>query len=117
MRSGSGSGIRSGLICASTFSLVASAAGRNGSRIAGNGSRLKLKGPVKSHYYSQHAVALRAELGTALSRDQMRDLHRKSAWRHLSVAARQFAILGLATWGLIRFENPLLWLPLTLVQG
>ena len=34
---------------------------------------------VKAHYYSQHAGALRAELGAALSRDEMRDLHRKSA--------------------------------------
>jgi fatty acid desaturase len=62
-------------------------------------------------------VALRAELGAAISRDQMRELHRKSAWRHGLIAARQFAILGLATWGLIRFEHPLVWVPLALVQG
>lgn len=47
----------------------------------------------------------------------MRDLHKKSAVRHLVVAARQFAILGLASWGLIRFTDPLLWVPLALVQG
>src|SRR3954463_7526800 len=47
----------------------------------------------------------------------MRDLHRKTAGRHLIVAARQFTILGVATWGLIRFENPLVWLPLAFVQG
>ena len=52
---------------------------------------------MKSHYYSQHAVALRAELGEAISRDQMRAFHQKSAARHLVIAARQFAILGLAT--------------------
>jgi fatty acid desaturase len=62
-------------------------------------------------------VALRAELGRALSREQMRELHGKSAWRHGVVAVRQFAILALATWGLIRFENPLIWVPLALVQG
>jgi fatty acid desaturase len=72
---------------------------------------------VKSHHYSQHAVALRAELGRAISREQMRELHRKSGWRHGIVAVRQFAILGLATWGLIRFENPLIWIPLAVVQG
>jgi fatty acid desaturase len=72
---------------------------------------------VKSHYYSQHAVALRAELGAAISRGQMRELHQKSGVRHLVVAARQFAILGLATWGLIRFEHPLIWIPLAFVQG
>src|SRR6476620_4980181 len=47
----------------------------------------------------------------------MRELHRKSAWRHILVAARQFAILGIATWGLIRFDNPLIWVPLAFVQG
>jgi fatty acid desaturase len=72
---------------------------------------------VKDHYYSQHAVALRAELGAAVSREEMRVLHKKSAPRHLLIAARQFAMLGLATWGLIRFDNPLIWIPLALVQG
>ena len=70
-----------------------------------------------SHYYAQHAVALKAELGEALSREDLRQLHRKSGWRHGIVAVRQFAILGLATWGLIHFEHPLIWIPLALVQG
>jgi fatty acid desaturase len=72
---------------------------------------------VKDHYYSQHAVALRAELGQAISREQMRELHQKSAARHLVVAARQFGILALATWWLIRFEHPLIWIPLAVIQG
>jgi fatty acid desaturase len=70
-----------------------------------------------SHYYSRHAVALRAELGQALSRDDMRALHRKSAARHFVVAGRQVVILVLATWGLIRLTHPLLWVPLAFVQG
>jgi fatty acid desaturase len=72
---------------------------------------------VGSHHFSRHAVGLRAELGEALSRETVRALHRKSAWRHGIVAARQFAILGLATWGLIHFEHPVIWVPLALVQG
>jgi len=47
----------------------------------------------------------------------MREFHKKSAVRHLVVAARQFAILAVATWGLIRFDNPLVWVPLALLQG
>src|SRR5688500_15495775 len=47
----------------------------------------------------------------------MRALHTKSPVRHLLIAARQFAILGSATWGLLRIENPLLWVPLAIVQG
>jgi fatty acid desaturase len=72
---------------------------------------------VKQHHYAQHAAGLRAELGRTITREQMREFHRKSAPRHFAVAVRQFAILGLATWGLIRFDNPLLWIPLAIVQG
>ena len=72
---------------------------------------------MKDHYYSRHAGALRAELGAAISREQMRDLHRKQPWRHFAVTIRQFAILALATWGLIRYEHPLIWIPLAVVQG
>jgi fatty acid desaturase len=72
---------------------------------------------VKSHFYAQHAGALRAELGAAISREEMRALHRKQPARHLLVAARQFAILGLTTWALIHFTNPAIWIPLALVQG
>lgn len=72
---------------------------------------------MKSGYYSQHAGSLRADLGAAISRDLMRELHQKSGWRHGIVAARQFAILGVATWALIRFENPLIWFPIAVVQG
>ena len=73
--------------------------------------------PVKSHYYSQHAAALRTELGHTLSRDQMRAFHAKDAWRHLLIAARQFAILALTAWGLIAIANPLVWIPLAFVEG
>jgi fatty acid desaturase len=69
------------------------------------------------HHYSQHAAALRTELGRAIPRDELRALHRKDAWRHFVVAGRQFAILALATAGLVRFDHPLVWVPLALIQG
>src|ERR671918_2433037 len=68
-------------------------------------------------HYSQHAGPLRAELGQALPREVMKTVHRKSSTRHLLIAARQFLILGLATWGLIRFSHPAIWIPLAFVQG
>lgn len=71
----------------------------------------------KQHYYSRHAAGLRAELGQAISREQMRALHQKSPARHFLVAARQFAILGLATWGLITYDTWYIWIPLAVVQG
>ena len=72
---------------------------------------------MKSHFYSQHAVALRGELAAALSRDELRAFHRKHGGRHLAIAARQFAMLGLATWGLIAISNPIIWVPLAFIQG
>src|SRR5437588_9559709 len=47
----------------------------------------------------------------------MRVFHRKAPLRHFAIALRQFAILALATWGLIHFDNLLIWVPLALVQG
>jgi fatty acid desaturase len=72
---------------------------------------------VKSHYFSQHAAALRTELGRAIPRDLLQELHEKSGARHLLIAARQFVLLGLVTGGLIAIANPLVWVPLAFVQG
>jgi fatty acid desaturase len=72
---------------------------------------------VKTHYYSQRSTALRAELSREIPHEALQALHRKRAGRHLAIAARQFAILGLATWGLIVFSHPAVWIPLAFVQG
>ena len=72
---------------------------------------------MKSHHYSQHAAALRTELGSALTQDEMRAFHARHGARHLAIAARQFAMLALTTWGLIAIANPLIWIPLAFVQG
>ena len=72
---------------------------------------------MKGHFYSQHTGGLRAELSHALDRDTLQAFHRKSAARHLTIAARQFAILAFATAGLIAFANPFIWVPLAIVQG
>ena len=72
---------------------------------------------MKDHYYSQHAGTLRAELGAAITRERMRELHHKAPARHFAVALRQFAILALCTWGLVRFTNPFVWIPIALIQG
>jgi fatty acid desaturase len=72
---------------------------------------------VKTHYYSRHTTSLRSELGETISREALRAFHRKSPARHFAIAARQFVILGLATWGLVGFAQPAIWIPLALVQG
>ncbi len=72
---------------------------------------------MKGHHYSQSAARLRADLSRELPRDLLVELHTRTAGRHLLIAARQFAILGLATWGLIAISNPFVWIPLAFVQG
>jgi fatty acid desaturase len=72
---------------------------------------------VKTHFYSQQATTLRSELSHAISRANLQTLHHKSAGRHLFITARQFLILGVATWGLIVVSNPLVWVLLVFVQG
>ena len=63
---------------------------------------------MKSHYFDQHAAELRTALAEAIPREALRALHVKSAPRHLAITVRQFAILGLCTWGLIAFDHPLI---------
>jgi fatty acid desaturase len=72
---------------------------------------------VKQHHYSQQAAALRTELSRTLSREQLLALHKKDGSRHLLIAARQFALLAVTTWALIRWRHPVVWLPLAVVQG
>jgi fatty acid desaturase len=72
---------------------------------------------VKHHHYSQHSVGLKGDLGGSIPRQVLRDFHRKSPSRHLAITVRQFAMLGVCTWGLIHFSHPLIWIPLALVQG
>ncbi len=72
---------------------------------------------MKGQHYSRHTVALRAELGAAVPRAVLRRLHRRTAWRHLAVAGRQFALLGICTWALVGADRPWLWIPLAVVQG
>jgi fatty acid desaturase len=68
-------------------------------------------------FYADHTVALRAELGRAIDREVLRRLHAKAPVRHFAIGVRQFLILGLATWGLVRFDQPYIWIPLAFVQG
>jgi fatty acid desaturase len=72
---------------------------------------------TKSRHYWKSLAPYKDEPARAIPHDELKELHRKSAPRHLLVAARQFAILALATWALVRFENPLIWMPLAVIQG
>jgi len=71
----------------------------------------------KGRHYAAHAAAFRADLASAVPRDAVRDWHRREPRRHFAVAVRQFALLGIATWALVRFDHPAVWIPLAAVQG
>jgi fatty acid desaturase len=72
---------------------------------------------VKSHHYSQHAGDLKATLKVALPNDVLKDLHDRSAARHLAVLARQLLLLAACTWLLVRGGSPWIWVPACVVQG
>jgi fatty acid desaturase len=73
--------------------------------------------PATTHFYGQHAGALGAELGQAVPRTLLGELHRRSAPRHFAVAVRQFALLALGTWVLAVVSRPLVVVPLVVLQG
>jgi fatty acid desaturase len=67
--------------------------------------------------WSRASVELRRALARTLPHDELKALHRKSLGRHLVGTTRQLALLALASWGLYRFPQPAIAIPLMLVQG
>jgi fatty acid desaturase len=49
--------------------------------------------------------------------DVLAALHERSALRHVLVALRQFAFLGVLGWVCIRYDDPLVWIPAAALQG
>lgn len=72
---------------------------------------------MKSHHYWKQVEAFKRELREAVPHAELKALHRRSGARHLAYAARQFAIIGACGWALWQITNPLLWLPLAVLQG
>lgn len=68
-------------------------------------------------YYSKAAQHVKKELVNAIPHEEIRQLHKIQPAKHFLVVAWQFLLLGSATLSLAYFTNPLIWIPLTLVQG
>ena len=68
-------------------------------------------------YNDQHAGELKRALAAELPGDLLRDLHRKSLWHHLAVAAWQFGLLGGCGAILWRSTEPWIWIPASVIQG
>jgi len=72
---------------------------------------------MKSNYYWKQIGSVREPLRQVFSYEELRDLHDRDSTVHLAYAARQFLIVlacGVALW---HATNPLLWVPLAILQG
>jgi fatty acid desaturase len=68
-------------------------------------------------YYSARAQHIKHELAAVLNHDEVRRLHKIEPWKHFLVTARQLAIIAIATYLMVKFDNPLIWIPLAFAQG
>jgi beta-carotene hydroxylase len=71
----------------------------------------------KSHHYWKQVDAFKKQLREAIPHDELKALHERSGPRHLAYAARQFAIIAVGSVVLWRVSNPLVWVPLAVLQG
>jgi fatty acid desaturase len=72
---------------------------------------------MKSQHYWKTIAAFKGELRDAVPHEELKELHRRTPARHLAYAARQFAIVGLCGWALWNVTNPLIWVPIAILQG
>lgn len=73
--------------------------------------------PPSRGYYKEHLGDLASRLRDAVPREQLKRLHRRSGLRHFLVLLRHAALGGACLWGTLRFEEPLIWVPLAALQG
>ena len=72
---------------------------------------------TKSHHYWKEIAQFKARLRDAIPNDELRELHDNEPAMHLAYAARQFGIVAVCGYGLWHFTNPLVWVPLAILQG
>jgi fatty acid desaturase len=72
---------------------------------------------VKHRYYYKHIGDLKQRLSEAVSREELRELHRVSAVRHFLTVGRLVAMVLLCGWALWQTRWSWLWVPAALVQG
>lgn len=72
---------------------------------------------VKERSYYKNIGSLKNDLGAAIPREELRDLHRVSALRHFLVAGRHWALFLLCGWALIQDQYRWLWPIAAILQG
>jgi len=71
----------------------------------------------KSHHYWKQVADFKKELLEVIPLEELRTLHVRRPAVHLAYAARQFGLVALCSYGLWNLDNPLLWVPLAVLQG
>jgi fatty acid desaturase len=71
----------------------------------------------KSHYYWKQIADFKGELREAIPHVELKALHQRRPAVHLAYAARQFVIVAVCGYALFHLTNPLLWIPLAILQG
>jgi len=72
---------------------------------------------MKSRRYWKEIASVKDRLAHAIPHEQLKALHHKQPALHLLYAGRQFAIIAACSYGLWRYGNPLVWVPLAILQG
>ncbi|MBK6939545.1 MAG: fatty acid desaturase [Planctomycetes bacterium] len=71
----------------------------------------------KSRHYLTSATTLKKELAAAVPREQLMQFHRKNAWLHFLVLARQYALIALGSWVSVTRDEWYFWVPAAIVVG
>jgi len=71
----------------------------------------------KSNHYWKQVAAFKSELRQAVPLAELRDLHKRKASIHFLYAARQFGIVAVCSVLLWQVTDPLVWIPLAVLQG
>jgi fatty acid desaturase len=71
----------------------------------------------KSNHYWKSVADLKLRLRAAVPHDELQQLHRRDAWKHLLYAGRQFGLVAACSVALWHITNPLVWIPIAVLQG
>lgn len=68
-------------------------------------------------FYYERAGQLNRELKQVIPIDIVKQLHRKSPWRHFLIAGRQFLLLAVLPVIIFHFDQAYIWLPASVLLG
>jgi fatty acid desaturase len=72
---------------------------------------------VRSNHYWKQIADFKGQLREAVPHEELKALHQRSAARHLLYAGRQFGIVAACGVALYLVSNPLVWVPVAILQG